>query len=229
MSWCWFCARLYNNTAVVCPLCEQRKARRACPALNKQICAVCCGTKRLVQIHCPPDCVYLASSREHPPAVMVRQQQRDVGLLLQCMRDLNERQSQIFFVVNTFLLRYEPPELQPLIDDDVAEAAAALAATLETSSRGVIYEHRPASLPAERLMSALKPLLAEAGRNGGTAFERDAAVVMRRIEEAARDVRVNETGNRRAFLDLLGRVIRNTDAGSEPPDAAPEPTRLILP
>jgi hypothetical protein len=40
---------------------------------------------------------------------------------------------------------------------------------------------------------------------------------------------VNETGNRRAFLDLLGRVIRNADAGPEPPDAAPEPTRLILP
>jgi hypothetical protein len=173
--------------------------------------------------------VYLAISREHPPAATVRQQQRDIGLLLQFMRDLNQRQSQIFFVVNTFLLRYEPPELQPLIDDDVAEAAAALAATLETSSRGVIYEHRPASLPAERLMSALKPLLAEAGRSGGTAFERDAAVVLRRIEEAAREVRASETGNRRAFLDLLGRVIKNPDAGSEPADASPEPTRLIVP
>jgi hypothetical protein len=214
---------------VVCPLCGQRKARRACPALNQQICAVCCGTKRLVQINCPSDCAYLASSREHPPAAKVRQQQRDVGLILQVMRDLNQRQSQIFFVVNTFLLRYEPPELQPLIDDDVAEAAAALAATLETSSRGVIYEHRPASLPAERLMSALKPLLAEAGQNGGTPFERDAAVVMRRIEEAARDVRVNDTGNRRAFLDLIGRLIRNTDAGSGPADTPPEPTRLIVP
>ena len=54
----------------------------------------------------------------------------------------------------TFLARYEAPELQPLIDDDVAEAMAALAATFETASRGVIYEHRPASLPAERLVDA---------------------------------------------------------------------------
>ena len=214
---------------MVCPLCGQRKARRACPALNRQICAICCGTKRLVQIQCPSDCVYLATAREHPPAAVVRQQQRDLGLLVQFMRDLNERQSQLFFFVATFLVRYEPPELQALIDNDVGEAAAALAATLETSSRGVIYEHRPASLPAERLVSALKPLIADAGRNGGTAFERDAAVVLRRIEEAARDARLNEVENRRAFLELLGRVVRKSDAGSEPADPAGEPSRLIVP
>src|SRR5438093_4009140 len=122
-----FCARLYNTAAVLCPLCGQRKARRACPALGKQICAVCCGTKRLVQIQCPPDCAYLATARDHPPAATVRQQQRDLGLLVQFMRDLSERQSQLFFVVNSFLVGYRPAELQPLVDDDVAEAAAAQA------------------------------------------------------------------------------------------------------
>src|SRR5947199_8670073 len=136
-------------SAVVCPLCGMRRARRGCPAVGKQICAVCCGTKRLVQIKCPPDCVWLASAREHPPAVVVRQQQRDVGLLLHVMRDFSQRQSQIFFLVSTFLVRYEPPELQSLIDDDVAEGMGALAATFETASRGLIYDHRPASLPAE--------------------------------------------------------------------------------
>src|ERR1700704_4766830 len=58
--------------AVVCPLCGQRKARRGCPALDKQICAVCCGTKRLVQIECPPDCAYLAVAREHRPPAAAR-------------------------------------------------------------------------------------------------------------------------------------------------------------
>jgi hypothetical protein len=215
---------------VVCPLCGQRKARRACPALGKQICAVCCGTKRLVQIQCPADCVYLATARDHPPAAIVRRQQRDVGLLVHFMRDLGERQSQLFFLVNTFLVQYQPPELQPLIDDDAAEAAAAIAATLETSARGVIYEHRPASLPAERLMNALKPVLTQAGGRGGTAFERDAAVVMRRIEEAARQVRSADESNRRAFLDLLGRVLRRKDESStEAPEEKPEAPRLILP
>ena len=155
--------------AVVCPLCGTRRARRGCPALGQQICAVCCGTKRLVQIQCPSDCAWLASAREHPPAVAVRQQQRDVGLLVQFMRDFSQRQSQLFFLINTFLVRYEPPELQPLIDDDVAEAAAALAATFETASRGVIYEHRPASLPAERLAAGAQ---AAAGGGGPAAAPR---------------------------------------------------------
>jgi hypothetical protein len=191
---------------------------------------VCCGTKRLVQIQCPADCVYLATARDHPPAAIVRRQQRDVGLLVHFMRDLGERQSQLFFLVNTFLVQYQPPELQPLIDDDAAEAAAAIAATLETSARGVIYEHRPASLPAERLMNALKPVLTQAGGRGGTAFERDAAVVMRRIEEAARQVRSADESNRRAFLDLLGRVLRRKDESStEAPEEKPEAPRLILP
>ena len=161
-----FSAGLYNRGTVVCPLCGEQKARRACPALGKQICAVCCGTKRLTQIACPSDCVYLAVAREHPPAVAVRRQQHDVAALVRYMRDLSERQSQLFFLIVTFLLRYQPPELHPLIDEDVAEAMGALAATFETAARGVIYEHRAASLSAERLVSGLKPLLAEAGQAG---------------------------------------------------------------
>lgn len=216
---------------MICPLCGTRRARRGCPALAKQICAICCGTKRLTQIQCPTDCSYLAAAREHPAAVVVRQQQRDFGVLVQVMRDFSQRQSQLFFLITTFLARYEPPELQALIDDDVAEAAAALAGTFETASRGVIYEHRPASLPADRLAVALKPLLLEAGKSGGSAFERDAGVVLRRVEEAARDARAADPSNRRTFLDLLDRVVRKSDPqaaleeGAEPSDQP----RLIVP
>jgi hypothetical protein len=214
---------------VICPLCGARRARRGCPALGKQICAVCCGTKRLTQIQCPSDCAYLATAREHPPAAAVRQQQRDLGLMVQFMRDLNQRQSQLFFLIAMFLARYEPPELQPLIDDDVREAAAALAATFETASRGVIYEHRPASLPAERLMAQLKPMLAEAGKGGGSSFERDAAVVLRRVEDAAREARALEPENRRVWLEIVGRVISKTPPMEETPGAPADEPRLIVP
>ena len=217
-------SRLGHNPRVNGPLCGARRPRRGCPALGRQICPVCCGTKRLVQIDCPRDCSWLASARAHPPAVAVRQQQRDIGLLVQCMRDFSQRQSQLFLLLSTFLSRYQTPELQPIIDDDVTEAAAALAGTFETAARGVIYEHRPASLPAERLVSALKPLLAEAGKGSGSAFERDAAVVLRRLEDAVREIRAPTPENRRAFLELLGRAI------SDPPPAEPpEPLRLIVP
>ena len=217
---------------VICPLCGIRKARRGCPALGRQICAICCGTKRLTEIACPSDCTWLASAREHPPAAAVRQQQNDLSLLVQFMRDFSERQSRLFFLIQTFFNGYQPPELQALIDADVAEAVEALAATYETASRGVIYEHRPSSLAAERLAAALKPVLAEAGKGLGSSFERDVAVVLRRVGEAVAAARAQDPSNRRAFLAIVSRVIRRPegpeagDAGREPADPA---SRLIVP
>jgi hypothetical protein len=215
---------------VVCPLCGQRRVRRDCPALGQHICAICCGTKRLVQIECPSTCTYLSAAREHPPAAVVRRKQRDLERLVPPLRDLSERQSQLCFALTTFLARYSGPEFLPLTDADVAEAAAALAATLETSARGVIYEHRPASLPAERLATSLRPLLTEAGKRGGSAFERDAAVVLRRMEEAARNARLVDHGNDRAFLDLLKRTTRPSDQDTPSGErAGPSEPRLIIP
>jgi hypothetical protein len=217
---------------VLCPLCGIRRARRGCPALGQQICAVCCGTKRLVEIPCPSDCTWLASAREHPPAVAVRQQQRDLGLLVQMMRDLSERQSRLFLLIATFLNEYQPSGFQAVIDDDVFEAADALASTFETASRGVIYEHRPASLPAERLVAALKPLLSEAGKGQGSPFERDAAFVLRRLREAVQETRNSDQNNRRAFLELLRRVVRPSGGKADRDHArsdAPGGSGLIVP
>src|SRR5262249_20022040 len=129
------------------------------------------------------------------------------------------------------LLKYQAPELQPLVNDDVSEAMAALAATYETASRGLIYEHRPASLPAERLLTALRPVLAKAGEGGGSAFERGVAVVLRRPGEAVHDVRATDPENRRAFVELLPRVLmRRPDAEPEAADAPEQSaSRVIIP
>lgn len=218
------------NEDVICPVCRQRRGRRVCPALNDQICAICCGTKRLVEIRCPSDCPYLATAREHPPAVAVRQQRQDLGLLVEFLQDLNTRQSQLFFLVATLIARYRSSELESIVDDDVAQAAGTLAATFETASRGVIYEHRPASIPAARLATTLKTALAEAGRGAGSPFERDAAVILRRVEQAARRVIEAGSPNARSFIVLLERV--TSRGGNDGPDAPPEPgnePRLIVP
>jgi hypothetical protein len=214
------------NEDVICPVCRQRRGRRACPALNEQICAICCGTKRLVEIRCPSDCPYLATAREHPAAVVVRQQRQDLGLLVECLRDLNARQSQLFFLMATLIARHKSSELESIVDDDVAQAAGTLAATFETAARGVIYEHRAASIPAARLATALKTALADAASGAGSAFERDAAAILRRIEQAAR--RTTEAGppNSRAFIALLERAVQHPD--DTPPESGNEP-RLIVP
>ena len=232
-----FCGISRHYTILVymnCPLCGARRARRSCPALGQVICPVCCGTKRLVEIPCPSDCGYLASAREHPASMVVRQQHRDVAFVTNAIRDLSDRQAELFFLLATTLAQHQPEALQPLIDDDVVEAMTALAGTFETSSRGVIYEHRPASLPAERLVTALKPVVAEAGRGLGSSFERDAASVLRRIATAAGEARTADQSNKRAFLEMLRRVLDRTGSGTESPAATdagtpPEPSRLIVP
>ena len=215
---------------MTCRLCGQRRSRRACPALGHDICAVCCGTKRLGEIQCPATCGYLAVAREHPPATAVRQQRRDLDTAMHLVRDFNQRQSQIFFLTASFIIQYQPSELHPLVDEDVAEAAAALAATFETSARGVIYEHPATTAAGGRLAAALKPLLTESGQGGGTPFERDTAVVLRRIADAARHGQGFGDFSPRALVELLGRVIRPGRPGDDAAVSAPaEPSRLIVP
>ena len=76
-------------------------------------------------------------------------------------------------------------------------------------------------------------MLAEAGRTGGSAFQRDAAVVLRRVAAAAREGTPEDAGNRRAFLDLIGRVIHAQDQdAADPDDPGPKTDdgpRVIIP
>jgi hypothetical protein len=207
-----------------CPLCGTRKERRACPALHQTICAVCCGTKRLVEIQCPDDCVYLTSAREHPAAVVKRQQEHDVAILLPTIQSLTERQYQLFFLFQNLISRHVPHGFTRLVDDDVAEAASSLASTLETAARGVIYEHTAKSLPAQRLGAEMKTMLAEMRQQGATVYDREAAIVLRAIERGARETRKAEPGDT-AYLTLMARLLHRNR--STPPPVGEQPSLII--
>ena len=213
---------------MVCPSCGRGKARRQCPALGRQICTRCCGTKRLVEIQCPADCTYLASSREHPAAVVRRQQEHDVARLLPTIRHLTERQYQLFFLFHSSIAQHRPEGFARLVDADVADAASSFAATLETTARGVIYDHVPASVPAQAVMDALKALLAQIREQGGTVYDREAAIALRAIEQGGRSIRDSEEGDR-AYLDLMGRLLQSTGTGAPAAPAASPAGSLILP
>jgi len=209
-----------------CPLCHVRKERRACPALRQTICPVCCGTKRLTEIQCPEDCVYLASAREHPAAVVRRQQEHDIGVLMPSLQGLTERQHQLFFLFQSLIARHTPEGFARLLDDDVAEAAAVVASTLETAARGVIYEHAAQSLPAQRLATEMQAMLAEMREKGVKIFDREAAVVLRAIEKGARETRHVEPGET-SYLTLMARLLQRNRAGAQPPPS--ERGSLIIP
>src|SRR5688572_3913875 len=174
---------------MLCPLCRTRKARRACPALGQTICTVCCGTKRLIEISCPSDCAHLAAAREHPAAIIRRRQEHDVALLMPTIRHFTERQQQLFFLFHAVIARHAPEGFARLNDDDIAQAAAAEAATLETAARGVIYEHAAESPVAQRLGAEFKTMLDEVRQHGSTIYDREAAIALRAIEAGARETR----------------------------------------
>ena len=107
---------------MTCPSCGRRKGRRDCPALRASICTICCGTKRLVEIDCPETCVHLTTAREHPAAVVKKQQERDVAALLPSISHLTERQHQLFFLIHSVIARHKPDTFSRLLDEDVAQA-----------------------------------------------------------------------------------------------------------
>ena len=213
---------------MACPLCNARQAKRRCPALSQTICPVCCGTKRLVEIRCPTTCGYLASARQHPPAAVQRQHERDVALLWPSMAELTDRQTRFFMLFQSVVVRHRSEPLRPLLDGDVAEAAASLASTMETAARGLIVEHAPQSLNAQELVRTLRETFGEvtAQMEGPRSpLERDAASALRALEQAARRVGPLAGDPVRGLLDLLRRVLQ-PPAREEPGPAA---TGLIRP
>lgn len=190
-----------------CPLCCARKGKRACPAVGQKICPVCCGTKRLTEIACPPDCIYLENSQRHPSASVKRQQEHDVGLLAAVLGHVSEGQLQLFFLLHACIANYSPEAMGRVIDADVADAAGALAASLETASRGVFYEHQAQSLPGEALRRELKALIATAAGSGGSRFERQAAEVLRGIERGAKHDVDGIGEGPEAYLTFVGRLL----------------------
>ena len=212
-----------------CPSCGQRKARRECPALGQRICTICCGTKRLVEIRCPDTCNHLVAAREHPAATVKRQQERDVASLLPSISHLTERQHQLFFLFHTIIARHTPEGFSRLIDDDVAQAAAAVAATLETAARGVVYEHTPESVPAQRLAREMTSTLAEMRTHGTKVYDGEVAIALRAIERGAREAR-GTTAGQDSYLSLIGRLLHIRAGQSGPEAGATRPqSSLIVP
>ena len=212
----------------VCPLCQKRPAKRACPALGRDICAVCCATKRLVEIHCTEDCRYLEAAQKHPAAVVKKQIDHDVMRLMATVGRLSEQQLQLFFLLQSMVLSYKPEGLVRLVDSDVALAAGALANALETASKGVIFEEATASVVAEGLRRAMKPVIEEVTKGSGSRAEREVAIVLRAMERAAKHEGGHIPDGDVSYLDLVSRVFpQKPPAGGRAAD--PQKPLIVMP
>jgi hypothetical protein len=216
-----------------CAICGSRKAKRACPALGRDICPVCCATKRHTEIACPADCAYLSMSRAHPAAAVQRQQEHDMRFVIPRISDLGEAQYRLFLFSAALMLQHARTLVPSPLDVDVADAAASVAATLETAGKGIIYEHHPASLPAQRLASELGTAVAELARKAGaeaSRVERDMARALRALERAAREARsaVPDPAQADASWMALSARMLGPAAQAAPSAKEPDEPRIII-
>jgi hypothetical protein len=194
--------------------------------VGENICPVCCGTKRIVTIACPPTCIYLTTAQQHPAAVVKRQQEQDLAVLLGALGRLSEGQLQIFFIIHTFISRFNSDGGLPA-DADLADAVGALATSYETASRGVLFEQQSTSPLAESLRRELKAFLTKLATDGGVTgsrFEREVAVVLRGIERGAKHAAPGIGSGPVDYLTLVARILHE-----RPPDPAQVSSRIVLP
>jgi len=149
-----------------CPLCRSRKGKRSCPALRATICSVCCGEKRLVEIACPSDCVYLEQgtrndmSRE--AADYLRHQEPQKALRwIRAVEGLG-------FLLEVIERSIASSSLRDLEDADLLLALTSARKTFESESKGVIYEDLPTApslqLLTRSIMDAVRVLAKEFAR-----------------------------------------------------------------
>lgn len=204
-----------------CPLCRQRKGRRLCPAKGAPICSACCGSKRRVEIDCPPDCVWLEGPDAGSWEGRGTERRRDARRLGPHVQRLTPAQTDLFFLalVGLGALRGRRPDLH---DGLLAGAVAALRKTVETRQRGILYDHQADDLRAQGLVMDLRGLF-EARDDSGRPVapdDRDLAAVLAALEGALGDVRREKAGPT-AFLDTARRLVGN-------PTSAPVTERRLV-
>lgn len=140
-----------------CPLCMERPAKRFCPAKQTMICAVCCGTKREVEIDCPASCVYLQAGRSYESERKVPDPEL-VNRARSFRHDFLKEYGPILNVLGKAVA--EERLLAPwLVDRDVEDVYKALEATMRTLSSGIYYETLPEGAVRLSLFRKLKTIL----------------------------------------------------------------------
>jgi hypothetical protein len=174
----------------------------------------------------------LVASQQHPPAALRKQHEQDVMLLTPAVAELTDRQSRFFFLFQSIVARQPSDPLRPIVDGDVVDAAGSVARSLESASRGVIYEQVPQSLPAQDLAAAFRTAYEEVTaqlQGPRTPLERDAAKAFNALAEAARKVGPLSGDSRTGFLELARRILKPSGEPPQPERRPQGPGSLIVP
>jgi hypothetical protein len=147
------------SETILCKLCGKRRARRRCPAVHGDICAICCGTEREVSLSCPLECEFLQEAHRREKPVFVDEKDLsdpDVPLSEEFLREHEELL--LFCMVS---LVHAALRTDSATDADALEALEALIKTYRTAESGLLYETRPVNTIAASVQRTLAESLAD--------------------------------------------------------------------
>ena len=125
-----------------CFLCGERKAKRYCPAKQRDICPVCCGEKRGIEINCPEDCKYFVKGQEYQQKKVTTQRVKKDGAVTYHKRAELYRKNPHLFAKIEFAIVDAYNGNSRLLNKDVVGALDLIYKTFQSESKGLIYKHR---------------------------------------------------------------------------------------
>ncbi len=191
---------------VLCKICGKRRARRACPAVNGDICTLCCGSEREVSLACPLECEYLQEAHQHEKPIPFEESQLSNPEISVDEQFVREHEELLLFCV--YALVQAATRTAGAIDTDVMAALAALIQTYRTLESGLLYESKPENLVAVAVQRSFTASLADYEK---LRAERESLAPVRNSEVLAILVFLHRIGQQnqngrprgRMFLDLL--------------------------
>jgi hypothetical protein len=199
-----------------CILCDQKKAKRFCPAKNDQICPQCCGEKRVLEIECPESCQYLKAGRARESVDYGRRlRSLNSAAKEQVRKVLMERQDVVAHL--EYALAQERRQSQRLTDRDVKQAFDILLENYTTEQKGVLYEKTSEDLQVESLRRTLREIIEtyrnpEGGQNRGivgpksTRLQLSEAIGCLEFIQSMISLYMEEKHSDSAYVDFLLRV-----------------------
>jgi len=189
----------------LCRICNTRRARRHCPGISGDICSICCGNQREVNISCPLDCEYLREARLHEKLTPVDPKSlpnQDIRLTEQF---LHEHDELVFFC--SFTLVDAALRTPGAVDLDVQNALEALIRTHRTLDSGLVYETRAGDRVAASLQELFERSFDEFQKTRskeGQAPYRDAELIGALVFLQRSAVAYSNGGPKgRAYIDFL--------------------------
>jgi len=221
-----------------CPVCNERKEKRFCPAVHGKICAQCCGEQREVTLDCPSDCPYLQQARQHekprdPNSVDREAMFPQVEISEQFLYEREQLILGLSYALAKSTRAGRSLDGNGLTDRDLIAALTSLARKYQTLVQSsLIYQETTANLAHQQIEREVETMVKEfreaEQKHLGYSRLRDSDVLIALVFLLRMALmRTSGRPKSRAYVDFLFAQFPETQSAIAAPDAAG--SRLVIP